>query len=224
MDAHVIGVDFGTLSGRAVVVRTTDGAELGSAICDYPNAVIERVLPATGERLPSSWALQDPDDYREVLRTAVPAAVRASGVDPSSIVGIGIDFTASTPLPVKRDGTPLCELDEFRGRPHAYPKLWKHHAAQAQADRITELAAERGEPWLARYGGRISSEWQFAKALQVLEEDPEVYDAMDRWIEGADWIVWQLCGEETRNVCTAGYKGIRQDDHYPSEEYLGALD
>jgi L-ribulokinase len=224
MDAHVIGVDFGTLSGRAVVVRTTDGAELGSAICDYPNAVIERDLPATGERLPSSWALQDPDDYREVLRTAVPAAVRTSGVDPSTIAGIGIDFTASTPLPVKRDGTPLCELDEFRGRPHAYPKLWKHHAAQAQAERITDLAAERGEPWLARYGGRISSEWQFAKALQVLEEDPEIYDAMDRWIEGADWIVWQLCGEETRNVCTAGYKGIRQDDHYPSEEYLGALD
>jgi L-ribulokinase len=224
MDAHVIGVDFGTLSGRAVVVRAADGAELGSAICDYPNAVIERALPATGEPLPSSWALQDPDDYREVLRTAVPAAVREAGVDPSTIVGIGIDFTASTPLPVKRDGTPLCELDEFRDRPHAYPKLWKHHAAQAQAERITALAEERGESWLPRYGGRISSEWQFAKALQVLEEDPEVYDAMDRWIEGADWIVWQLCGEETRNVCTAGYKGIRQDGHYPSDEYLAALD
>ena len=108
---------------------------------------------------------------------------RRPGSTRRAIVGIGIDFTASTPMPVKRDGTPLCELDEFRERPHAYPKLWKHHAAQAQADRITELAAERGEPWLARYGGRISSEWQFAKALQVLEEDPEVYAAMDRWIE-----------------------------------------
>ena len=224
MDAHVIGVDFGTLSGRAVVVRTGDGAELGSAICDYPNAVIERALPATSEPLPSSWALQDPDDYREVLRTAVPAAVRDAGVDPSTIAGIGIDFTASTPLPVTSDGTPLCELEEFRERPHAYPKLWKHHAAQAQAERITDLAAERGEPWLARYGGRISSEWQFAKALQLLEEDEEIYAAMDRWIEGADWIVWQLCGKETRNVCTAGYKGLRQDDAYPSEEYLAALD
>ena len=224
MDVHVIGVDFGTLSGRAIVVRTRDGAELGSAICDYPNAVIERVLPATGEPLPSSWALQDPDDYREVLRTAVPAAVRDAGVDPSTIAGIGIDFTASTPMPVTADGTPLCELEEFRERPHAYPKLWKHHAAQAQADRITALAEERGESWLPRYGGRISSEWQFAKALQLLEEDPDVYAAMDRWIEGADWIVWQLCGEETRNVCTAGYKGIRQDDEYPSEDYLGALD
>jgi L-ribulokinase len=223
-EQYVVGVDFGTLSGRAVVVRVSDGAELGSAVCDYPNAVIERTLPETGERLGSSWALQDPDDWREVLRTAVSAAVEDAGVDPENVVGIGTDFTASTPLPTLSDGTPLCEKPEFRGRPHAYPKLWKHHAAQAQADRITALAEERGEPWLARYGGMISSEWQYAKALQVLEEDPEVYDAMDRWIEGADWIVWQLCGEETRNECTAGYKGIRQDDHYPSEDYLAALD
>jgi L-ribulokinase len=221
---HVIGIDFGTLSGRAVVVRIEDGAELGSAVCEYPNAVIERTLPATGERLGTSWALQDPDDYREVLRVAVPEAVKAAGVDPETIEGIGTDFTASTPMPVRADGTPLCELDEYRDRPHAYPKLWKHHAAQPQADRITALAAERGEPWLSRYGGHISSEWQYAKALQVLEEDPEIYEAMDRWIEGADWIVWQLCGQETRNACTAGYKGIRQDDRYPSKEYLAALD
>ncbi len=101
-------------------------------------------------------------------------------------------------------------------RPHAYPKLWRHHAAQEQADRITTLAEARQEPWLARYGGRISSEWEFAKALQILEEDPEVYAAIDRWIEAADWIVWQLCGVETRNACTAGYKGIFQDGRYPS--------
>ena len=223
-DRYVVGVDFGTLSGRAVVVRTSDGAEVGSAVSEFRNGVIERELPATGERLPPSWALQDPDDYREVLRSAVPAAVEAAGVDPASIVGIGTDFTASTPLPVRRDGVPLCELDEFRNRPHAYAKLWKHHAAQAQAERINATAEARDEPWLPRYGGRISSEWQFAKALQVLEEDPEIYAAADRWIEAADWIVWQLCGEETRNECTAGYKGIFQDGAYPSEAYLAALD
>jgi len=222
-DRYVVGVDFGTLSGRAVVVRTRDGAEVGSAVSEFRNGVIERELPATGERLPPSWALQDPDDYREVLRSAVPAAVEAAGVDPASIVGIGTDFTASTPLPVRRDGVPLCEL-EFRDRPHAYVKLWKHHAAQAQAERINATAEARGESWLPRYGGRISSEWQFAKALQVLEEDPEIYAAADRWIEAADWIVWQLCGEETRNECTAGYKGIFQDGEYPSEAYLAALD
>jgi L-ribulokinase len=223
-ERYVVGVDFGTLSGRAVVVRASDGAELGSAVSEYRSAVIERTLPATGERLPPNWALQDPDDWREVLRTAVPAAVKAAGVDPAAVVGIGTDFTASTPLPVLRDGTPLCELDEYRGRPHAYAKLWKHHAAQRQADRINALAEERGEPWLPRYGGLISSEWQFAKALQVLEEDPEIYAAAERWIEGADWIIWQLCGEETRNACTAGYKGIYQDGGYPSREFLAALD
>jgi L-ribulokinase len=222
--ACVVGIDFGTLSGRAVVVRVADGEELGSAVHEFPHAVIERELPASGERLPPQWALQDPEDYLEVLREAVPAAVAAAGIAPEQVIGIATDFTASTPMPVLADGTPLCRLPELAERPHAYTKLWKHHAAQGQADRITTLAQERREAWLARYGGRISSEWEFAKALQVLEEDPEVYARMDRWVEAADWIIWQLCGRETRNTCTAGYKAIHQDGHYPSEEYLRALD
>jgi L-ribulokinase len=221
--AHVVGVDFGTLSGRAVVVRASDGAELGSAVHEYAHAAIERTLPASGERLPPQWALQDPEDYLDVLRRAVPAAVEAAGVDPRSIAGIATDFTASTPMPVLDDGTPLCRVEGFASRPHAYVKLWKHHAAQPQADRINALAAERGEPWLPRYGGKISSEWEFAKALQVLEEDPEAYERMDRWVEAADWIVWQLCGNQTRNACSAGYKAIRQDGRYPRRDYLAAL-
>ncbi|GAA2299123.1 ribulokinase [Actinomadura luteofluorescens] len=221
--ACVVGVDFGTLSGRAVVVRVADGAELGGAVHDYGDAVIERVLPGTGEPLPPDWALQNPADWRAVLRTAVPAAVAEAGVDPAQIVGIGTDFTSCTVLPVRSDGTPLCELPELAGRPHAWPKLWKHHAAQPQADRITALAHEREEKWIRRYGGRISSEWQFAKALQVLEEDPDTYRRTERWIEAADWIVWQLTGRETRNACTAGYKGLHQDGGYPSTDYLGAL-
>ncbi len=222
--ACVIGIDFGTLSGRAVVVRVADGEELGSAVHEYPHGVIERELPASGERLPPDWALQDPEDYLDVLRTAVPAAVEAAGVAPGDVIGIATDFTASTPLPVLADGTPLCRLSGLEDRPHAYPKLWKHHAAQGQADRINALAEERGEPWLPRYGGRISSEWEFAKALQVLEEDADAYERTERWVEAADWIVWQLCGEETRNACTAGYKAIHQDGRYPSAEYLAALD
>ena len=222
--SHVVGVDFGTLSGRAVVVRVSDGAELGSAVHEYAHGVIERTLPASGERLPPQWALQDPEDYIDVLRTAVPEAVRAAGVEPRSVVGISTDFTASSPLPVLEDGTPLCRVAGFETRPHAYVKLWKHHAAQPQADRINALAAERNEAWLPRYGGKISSEWEFAKALQVLDEDPEAYARMDRWVESADWIVWQLCGNETRNACSAGYKAIRQDGRYPSRDYLGALD
>ena len=223
-DRYVVGVDFGTLSGRALVVRVGDGAEVGTAVHEYGHGVIDRELPFDGRPLPPDWALQDPDDYREVLKRAVPAAVARAGLDAAQIVGIGVDFTACTVLATTSDGTPLCEIDELRNRPHAYPKLWKHHAAQPQADRISELAHARGEAWIARYGGRISSEWQFAKGLQVLEEDPEIYLRADRWIEATDWITWQLCGSETRNACTAGYKGIYQDGHYPSKDYLAALD
>ncbi|MET8231438.1 ribulokinase [Micromonospora sp. NPDC005298] len=221
-DRYVVGVDFGTLSGRALVVRVGDGAELGTAVHEYGDGVISAALPG-GRQLPPDWALQNPEDYRDVLRYAVPAAVSAAGVDPAAVVGIGIDFTACTVLPTLADGTPLCETAELRDRPHAWVKLWKHHAAQPHADRINALAHERAEPWIGRYGGKISAEWQFAKGLQMLEEDPEVYRRAERFVEAADWIVWQLCGVETRNVCTAGYKGIRQDGSYPSEAFLTAL-
>lgn len=222
-DAVTIGIDFGTLSGRAVVASVADGRELAAAEHVYRHGAIEERLPGTEERLPRSWALQSPDDWRDVLRHAVPEALAAAGVSADRVIGVATDFTACTVLPTTADGTPLSELDEFASRPHAWPKLWKHHAAQPQADRINALAAERGETWLSRYGGKISSEWEFAKGLQVLEEDPEVYERAERWIEAADWIVWQLCGAETRNVCTAGYKGIYQDGKRPSREYLAAL-
>jgi L-ribulokinase len=219
----VVGVDFGTLSGRAVVVRVRDGVELGSAVFEYPNAVVERTLPVTGRPLPPDWALQVPSDYVGVLRNAVPEALKAAGVSGGNVIGIGTDFTACTMVPVTEDGTPLCELPEFAAEPHAYVKLWKHHSAQWQADRITDLARDRGEKWLPRYGGLISSEWEFAKGLQILEEAPAVYAAMWRFVEAADWIVWQLTGNYVRNACTAGYKGIHQDGAYPSSDYLREL-
>ncbi|WP_327028896.1 ribulokinase [Micromonospora sp. NBC_01740] len=222
-ERYVVGVDYGTLSGRALVVRVRDGAEVGTAVHEYRHGVIEAVLPDGGPALPPDWALQDPEDYRDVLRHAVPAAMADAGVDPSQVIGIGTDFTACTVLPTLADGTPLCEVPELRHRPHAWVKLWKHHAAQSHADRINALAHERHEPWIGRYGGKISAEWQFAKGLQILEEDPEVYRRAERFVEAADWIVWQLCDEETRNVCTAGYKGIWQDGRYPSTDYLSAL-
>ncbi len=231
-DQYVVGVDYGTLSGRAVVVRVSDGAELGTGVHDYPHAVVDTRLPGSGRRLPPDWALQVPEDYREVLRTAVPAAVAAAGIDPAAVIGIATDFTACTMVPTLADGTPLCELEDddinWADRPHAYVKLWKHHAAQAQADRITALAAERGEAWLPRYGGLISSEWAFAKGLQLFEEDREVYDRTERWVEASDWIVWQLCGSYVRNACAAGYKGQYQssggqDGDHPSVDYLEAL-
>ncbi|BDX35100.1 ribulokinase [Mycobacterium antarcticum] len=222
-EKYTVGVDFGTLSGRALVVRISDGHELASAEHVYEHGVVSETLPGHDVRLPASTALQVPSDYVDVLRTAVPEAVARAGIDPSDVIGIGTDFTACTMVPVLDDGTPLCDLEQFADRPHAYAKLWRHHSPQPQADRINTVAAQRGETWLPRYGGLISSEWEFAKALQILEEDPQMYATMDHFVEAADWIVWQLCGSYVRNACTAGYKGIRQDGRYPSRDFLAEV-
>ena len=222
-DRYVVGVDFGTLAARAVVVRVRDGLELGTGVHAFHHGVIDEHLPISGEALPPDWALQDPQDYLDSLGLAVRLAVADSSVDVAEIIAIGTDFTACTMIPTLDDGTPLCQLPQFKDRPHAYVKLWRHHAAQPHADRINELAAARNEKWLSRYGGLISAEWEFAKALELLESDGEVYAAMTRWVEAADWIVWQLCGRYVRNACSAGYKGIRQDDRYPSADFLAGL-
>jgi L-ribulokinase len=224
-DQFVIGVDYGTLSGRALVVRVSDGVEFGSAVFEYPHSVMDTALSADfgGTSLPPEWALQVPADYVAVLQNAVPAAIKQAGIDAAQVIGITTDFTACTILPVLADGTPLCELPEYVARPHAYVKLWKHHAAQPHADRINQLARDRNESWLPRYGGQISSEWELAKGLQLLEEDPEIYNRMDHFVEAADWIIWQLCGTYLRNACTAGYKGNLQDGQYPSREYFATL-
>jgi L-ribulokinase len=222
-DQYTIGVDFGTESGRAVVVRVRDGAELGSAVYQYANGVIDERLPESGKLLPPEWALQDPDDYIRTYQNAVPGAIRQSGIDPADVIGIGIDFTACTMMPALKDGTPLCRVPKWRDNPHAWVKLWKHHAAQPEADTINETARKMDEPWLDRYGGKISSEWFFSKVLQILNEAPEIYRAADRLLEAADWVTWQLCGVETRNTCTAGYKAIYQDGKFPDKQYLAAL-
>jgi L-ribulokinase len=218
-----VGVDFGTLSARAVVVRTANGEQVGTGVSEYRHAVMDTELAVTGRALPPDWALQVPADYVASMVAAVRDAIVDAAVDPAAVVGIGTDFTACTVLPVLADGTPLCELPEYLDRPHAYVKLWKHHAAQSHADRLNELAHARGEAWIDRYGGKLSSEWELAKGLQLLEEDPELYERMDHWIEAADWIVWQLCGTYVRNACTAGFKGALQDDVYPSADYFAAL-
>lgn len=220
---YTIGIDFGTLSGRALLVDTADGHEVATAVCDYPSAVIDERLPTSGKPLPPEWALQDPLDYLTVIEQTVPAVIRESGIDPGEIAGLAIDFTACTMMPTKADGTPLRALPEFETHPHAWVKLWKHHASQPQADKINETARQMGENWLPRYGGKISSEWFFSKALQILEEAPDIYRQADRLIEACDWVIWQLTGVETRNACTAGYKAIVQDGTYPSSDYFAAL-
>jgi L-ribulokinase len=222
-----IGVDFGTESARAVLVDVADGRELGVEVYAYRNGVIDERLPTPDSdvALGSDWALQDPNDYIETFKRAVPGVVARAGIDPAAVIGIGIDFTACTMLPTKADGTPLCFLDEYRREPHAWVKLWKHHAAQPEADDVNRVAAEMGETWLRRYGGKISSEWFFPKALQILREAPGVYRAADRLIEAADWAIWQLTGVETRNNCTAGYKAIwSAEEGFPKPAFFAALD
>lgn len=223
MASYTIGVDFGTESGRALLVDTRDGREVASAVHPYGDGVIDQHLPGSDKPLPPDWALQNPFDYIDVLKHTIPAVLKQGGVSADEVKGIAIDFTACTMLPTKADGTPLCGLDEWRNHPHAWIKLWKHHAAQPEADQINETARQRGENWLQRYGGKISSEWFFSKALQILHEAPEVYQAADRLIEAADWVIWQLTGVEVRNACTAGYKAMVQDEGYPSREYFAAL-
>jgi len=198
MAKYAIGVDFGTESGRAVLVDVSDGREIASHVHAYANGVIDDKLPETGRKLEPDWALQDPNDYLETFKRTIPAVLRESGIAPADVIGIGIDFTACTMLPVKKDGTPLCFLPEFRKDPHAWVKLWKHHAAQPEADRINAVARKRGEKWLDLYGGKISSEWFFSKALQILDEAPDVYAASGRLIEAGDWVVWRLTGVEDR--------------------------
>ncbi len=224
MEKYVIGVDYGTLSGRAVLAEVGTGKEICSSVFEYPHAVMDRTLP-TGEALGHDWALQHPRDYLDVLANTIPAVLRKSGVDAGDVIGIGTDFTACTILPVKTDGTPLCFLPEYEHEPHAWVKLWKHHAAQDKANKLNEIAEKRSEKWLRNYGGKISSEWAIPKIWQVLDEAPEIYAAADRFIEAADWIIWQLCGKETRNSCTAGYKEIwNKGTGYPSNEFFKALD
>jgi L-ribulokinase len=223
-DKFALGIDFGTESGRVVVIRVRDGEEIGATVIPYPDGVIDEKLPG-GPKLEADWALQNPGDYLTAVEKGVPKALKAAGVRAEDVVGIGTDFTASSPLPTKRDGTPLCFLPEYRRSPHAWVKLWKHHAAQPEANRINEIGRERKEEFIRIYGGKYSSEWFFSKLLQVLDEAPEIYDATDRFNEAADWIVWQLTGEEKRNTCTAGYKAMWvKGQGFPSRDFFRALD
>ncbi len=222
-----IGIDFGTASARALLVEVASGREVATSVYEYRHGVIDHSLPVDRGvvRLEPDWALQDPADYLRAIAATVPAVIAQGGIDPASVIGIGIDFTSCTMLPTTADGTPLCEVPQFRREPHAWVKLWKHHAAQPEADRINETAERLGEDWLVRYGGRISSEWFFAKALQILEEAPWIYTASDRLIEAADWVVWQLTGVETRNACTAGYKALwSKRSGFPDSGFFRALD
>lgn len=221
---YAIGVDYGTQSGRAVLVDLSNGEELADHVTPYRHHVMDEELPS-GVKLEHDWALQHPQDYIEVLERSIPEVLRITGIAPEDVIGIGIDFTACTMLPVTAEGTPLCFLEQHIDNPHAWVKLWKHHAAQPEADALNEVAAARGEKWVRRYGGTISSEWMLAKTWQILNEAPNIYEEADKFVEAADWVVGQLTGTIVRNSCTAGYKSNwHKQEGYPSEAFFKALD
>ncbi|MEA2144670.1 MAG: L-ribulokinase [Solirubrobacteraceae bacterium] len=222
--AYAIGVDFGTESGRVLLLDLRSGEEVAVQVVPYASGVIDRELPGSHVRLGHDWALQDPDDWVSVLEQGIPKVLESPGVDPKQIVGLGIDFTSCTVLPVTEDGVPLAKVDGLRERPHAWPKLWKHHAAQDVADRLTAVAQERGEEFISRYGGRISSEWYFPKLIEIWQEDREVYDAAAAFVEATDWIIWHLTGQRCQQLVTAGYKALYTPEHggLPPAEYFQA--
>lgn len=224
MNKYTIGLDFGTLSVRALLLNVRTGEEAAMSICEYTHKVMESHIPC-GKKLAAGAALQDPADYLEGMITVIREVLAEKKVLPEEVAGIGVDFTSSTILPVKKDKTPLCRLPEFAEEPHAYVKLWKHHGAEKEAQQIDEIAKRRGEEWLSLYGGRVSSEWMLPKILETLHEAPEVYDAADRFLEALDWIIWQLTDEEICSACGAGYKAFyRHDSGYPSAEFFREID
>jgi L-ribulokinase len=228
-----VGFDFGTESVRVLVVRLHDGKIAGQAACAYPHGVIDDTLPSSGAKLPVDYALQDSGNWLESAAVACKAAMTEAAIAPADVVGIGVDFTSCTMLPCSSDGTPLHLKPLFENIALAWPKLWKHHAAKAQTDRINQIARERKEPWLDRYGGSIGLEWFFPKVLETLNLAPDIYDATEVWIEAGDWFVWQLvsgpfpyctAADIVRSTCQAGYKAMwNGTTGYPTPEYFAAV-
>ena len=223
---YSIGIDFGTLSGRVLLVDNSNGKEIASAEKAYRHGVIDRYLPDGKTKLGSDWALQHPQDYLDVLRECIPAVLEKANIKPDKVTGVGVDFTSCTMMPVDERFIPLCFNETYKNEPHAYVKLWKHHAAQSEADRITKAAEENGyHLLLQRFGGRVSSEYLLPKIWQILNESPKIYHETYKFIEAADWIVNLLTGSEKRSSCCAGYKGMwSKTDGYPAKDFLRQLD
>lgn len=205
MAKYVIGIDYGSLSGRSVLVDCADGRVLASSSYEYPHKVMDSCLP-DGSPLYPDCALQHPQDYLDVLYVTVPALLKDSGVSPENIIGIGLDATACTVLPVDDSGQPMCFKPEYASESQAYIKMWKHHGGQAQANRLTDAAALVCPELLERFGGSISAESFYPKLWELWDKAPGLYEDMYEYIEVADWIIQQMTGTFSRNGCAAGYK------------------
>ncbi|QPK80890.1 ribulokinase [Schaalia sp. ZJ405] len=221
---YVIGLDFGTLSVRAAVVRVSDGELVADAVSEYATPIMDRTLTAgDGRALPPEFALQVPGDYLVALARVVPEALKNAGIPADQVIGMGLDCTSASVVITDAQGSPMCENPKYVNEPQAYLKLWKHHGAQEQTDRIVALAKERAEKWLSRYGGILSSEMLMPKALELFQTAPELYTETAEILDIVDWLTWQLSGTLVYAAGDSGYKRMYQDGTYPSREYLREL-
>ena len=231
MHNYTIGIDYGTNSVRALIVRCADGREMGSCVAAYPSGAQGVLLDKRDHNL----ARQHPGDYLSGLvksvRGALAAAKKTRGFDARNIIGIGVDTTGSSPMPVDKTNTPLALLPKFRGNLNAQCWLWKDHTAHREAARITELAAEHRPHFLAKCGNTYSSEWFWSKIWHCLNTAPNVFTAAHSWVELADWIPSVLAGvsdplQIKRCVCCAGHKAFYADEWggLPDKEFLALLD
>lgn len=218
-------MDYGTESGRVVLVSLETGQEIDDQVIPFQNGVIDERLPDSIVKLDHDWALQDPRDYIDVLEKGIPAILKRTEINPDNIIGIGIDFTSCTMLPVDSDGLPLCYRNDLKENPHSWVKLWKHHAAQDKATKINDVAAKRGEAFLPRYGGTISSEWMLPKIWEIYDEANDIFVKADRFVEAGDWVVSQLTNNLVKSSCSAGYKALwHKREGYPGKQFLKELD
>jgi len=222
-----LGLDFGTESVRALLVDVASGEEVGEATCEYPHGVLDERLPcAAAAPLGPDWFLQDPRDYLTCLERVVPAALKDAGARAEQVIGLAADFTSCTLMPTDERGVPLCCKAEFEADPQAWVKLWKHHGASAEAVHIQSVAEQRGERFMDFYAHAICSEWVLPKVLETRHRSPRVYQAAWTFVEGADWVPWQLTGRLVRNACCAGFKAqyVAELGGYPSREFLEAVE
>ena len=227
-----LGLDFGTNSVRALLVDVSDGKEIATAIYEYESGQDGIILDPSDPNL----ARQNPADYVSGIEVTIKAVISQAkkvndNFDPTQIMGIGVDTTGSTPLPVDKQGFPLNNIDEFKDNPNAYAWLWKDHTGHAEAAKITDLAARKHPEYLAKCGGIYSSEWFFSKILHCLRTDPEVFEAAYSWVECCDYIPAILTGTTDplimkRSRCAAGHKAMFNEEWggLPSKSFLTELD
>lgn len=224
-DLYTIGLDYGTLSARAILVDIGTGEMMAEVVKEYAHGVLDTELP-DGTPVPFDWAFQHPGDYLEVLEDIVPRVVKESGVAPEKIIGISTDFTGCTLICLDKNGVPLCFHPEFERNPLSWVMLWKHHGAVDYAPIVHEAVEKYRPDLLSRHGGKISCECVMPKAMQILNEAPEIFEAADLIMEAGDWLLMQMTGKLVRSQSMAGFKAFWREDKgcYPDDTFYTALD